>query len=255
VNESAAHKGGAVLVIGSGGGIGSAVVQKIVQMGRSVVAVDVKPSSLADHGADVRPYELDGADRSGLAKVLASNPDVRHVINVAGGALPAEIDGEAALDEVVLAETMRINFETCLSAIDAVVCQVRSDTTGAVAEKSWSITLCSSINAVGSYSYPLYSASKSAIESLTSTMAVPLGQDGIRINCVRLGTVRTERSLDLHHNSTTHYARLQEQTALGRFVSASEAAAAFVHLTVHLTGCTGTVLTVDCGQSIPGPRP
>jgi NAD(P)-dependent dehydrogenase (short-subunit alcohol dehydrogenase family) len=82
-----------------------------------------------------------------------------------------------------------------------------------------------------------------------------LGVLGIRINCIRLGTVVTPVSLKLHGDeNASHYDALRELTCLGRFVTLQQAALAFVAVAIDMAGMTGAVIPVDAGQSIPGLR-
>jgi len=242
-----------VLVIGSSGGIGQACVDQLMQRGCAVVGMDVA-SYPRDGDPGYTHLMADGSSLAAVQDALAAFPSIRHVINVAGGATPLEVDVDADLIRYeAVAATWASNVMTSMTAIDALA----SHTSGlrrALHAADASVTLCSSINTIGNFSFPVYSAIKAAVEGLVVSMAIPLGAKGVRINCVRLGTVITEASLALHADAAGHYERLKHQAALGRFVSDREAAAAFVALTIDLTACTGVTMTVDCGQSIPGSR-
>jgi NAD(P)-dependent dehydrogenase (short-subunit alcohol dehydrogenase family) len=242
-----------VLVIGSSGGIGRVCVDQLLQRGHSVVGMDLVPfPGAADPG--YTHLTADGSELAQVQDAFADFSDVRHVINVAGGATPLEVGAEAELISYgAMEETWKSNVETSLVAVDALAWHM-SGLRRAAGTADASVTLCSSINAIGNYSFPVYSAMKSAIEGLVTSMAIPLGAKGVRINCVRLGTVVTDASRKLHGDAVGHYERLKDQSALGRFATDQEAAAALIALGLDLTGCTGVTMTVDCGQSIPGRR-
>lgn len=242
-----------VLVIGSSGGVGQACVHELLSRGCSVVGIDVVGFPVPS-GPGYTHLMADGSSLAVVQDALAAFPSVRHVISVAGGASSLEVDAEADLISYdATSVTWTSNVVTSMVAMDALATHI-SGLHGDAHSADASVTLCSSINAIGNYHLPVYSAIKSAIEGLVASMTIPLGAKGVRINCVRLGTVVTEASLKLHSDAVGHYERLKDQAALGRFVSDVEAATALVALAIDLTACTGATMTVDCGQSIPGPR-
>jgi NAD(P)-dependent dehydrogenase (short-subunit alcohol dehydrogenase family) len=232
------------------------VVDELRRRKVDVIGIDREPSSL--------PADLDGSEHLQLD---ASHPDsirvvldkverraLRYIVNVAGGADPQEVEGSSDLDFVhdITESTLRTNFSTALYAV-ALARRLMCAASPSVEEMS--VTLCSSVNAVGSFSYPLYSASKGAVESLVHALCVPLGRIRVRINGVRLGTVITDASLALHGGlHSPHYTPLLELSALGRFISLHEAAAALVVTAVELSGMTGVIIPVDAGQSSGGVR-
>ena len=246
------HSEGSAVVIGAAGDIGRAVATTLCRRGMSVLGVDLKPA--APHLVAVESYkhvQFDFSTPDAVAALLDSGFGInaRYIVNVAGGALSREIAAsELTFAWDALDGTMNANLCTSLAAIAFIVEIAKACTTSA----DTSITLCSSINAIGNYQYPLYSASKGAVEALVSSLCVPLGKRGVRINCVRLGTVLTEASKALHGESNDeHYGSLRRGSALDRFVSIDEAASALISTAVELSGVTGSVLTVDAGQSVP----
>lgn len=98
-----------------------------------------------------------------------------------------------------------------------------------------------------------YAATKGALEALTGVLAAELGQDQIRVGCVRPGGVLTE--INVRAGLTT----LEEQRerlegmgsmhALGRPGTPAEVAEAFEYL-LRAEWTTGNVLTVDGGLGL-----
>jgi NAD(P)-dependent dehydrogenase (short-subunit alcohol dehydrogenase family) len=246
---------GGAIVVGAAGGIGTEVVGEFLRRGFTVLGIDREPPTHTEDPPRYRHVRLDWSDSAGADRVhdQAAEMGVRHIVTVAGGALAAEVDHVDAETFAlgVLDPTMTHNLGTALTSIS-----LAQRLAGTSPDRQLSVILCSSINAIGGYDYPLYSAAKGALETLVRSMAVPLGRRRVRVNCVRLGTVVTETSARLHgEGNDDHYEPLLELTALRRFVTAQEAALAMVVSSVDLTGMTGEVITVDAGQSIPGPRP
>jgi NAD(P)-dependent dehydrogenase (short-subunit alcohol dehydrogenase family) len=80
-------------------------------------------------------------------------------------------------------------------------------------------------------------------------LTAPLGREGIRINVVAPGTVRTPRTERIWAHVPDHFPRLEATTALGRLASPDDVARAYLALATLLTHVTGEVLVVDGGQS------
>ena len=112
-----------------------------------------------------------------------------------------------------------------------------------------SIVLVSSAAArLGSpFEYVDYAGSKGAIDTLTIGLAKELGRDGVRVNAVRPGLIRT----DIHASGgqPDRAERLGGGAPLGRPGEADEVAAAIVWLLGDASSyCTGSLLDVAGGR-------
>lgn len=97
---------------------------------------------------------------------------------------------------------------------------------------------------------PVYSATKGASESLTRALAVELGPDSIRVNCVAPGFIKTEMS-DRFIQGRNMQPYWDANVPLGRIGRAEEIADAMVWLVSEQSSyVTGQVITVDGGQNI-----
>jgi 3-oxoacyl-[acyl-carrier protein] reductase len=98
-----------------------------------------------------------------------------------------------------------------------------------------------------------YAATKGALEALTGVLAAELGQDGIRVSCVRPGGVLTELNVRAGLGTTEEQRiRLEgmgSMHALGRHGTATEIAEAFEYL-IRAEWTTGYVMTVDGGLGL-----
>jgi NAD(P)-dependent dehydrogenase (short-subunit alcohol dehydrogenase family) len=170
---------------------------------------------------------------------------IHHTFLVAGGALPDEVDGlPLELTREALQRTIEDNL---VAAIDGIQ----------IARRAWiwsrerpqgSITLVSSINALAPFGLPVYSACKAALTGLTVALSGTLACEGMRLNCVALGTVRHARVEGLHARQAQHFERLAAATPTGRLMIADEAAGALIHVGLDMTTTVGQVIVVDGGQ-------
>ncbi|NGN45206.1 SDR family oxidoreductase [Mesorhizobium sp. CGMCC 1.15528] len=96
----------------------------------------------------------------------------------------------------------------------------------------------------------VYSATKGASESLTRALAVELGAEGIRVNCVAPGFIKTEMS-DRFTEGRDMQAYWDANVPLQRIGQAGEVADAMLWLTSDQSSyVTGQIITVDGGQNI-----
>jgi enoyl-[acyl-carrier protein] reductase I len=100
--------------------------------------------------------------------------------------------------------------------------------------------------------YNVMGVAKAALESATRYLAADLGQDGIRVNAISAGPVKTLAAAGIKGMR----AMLDEnagKTPLRRNIDQDDVARAALYLGSDLgRSVTGEVLHVDCGQSIMG---
>jgi NAD(P)-dependent dehydrogenase (short-subunit alcohol dehydrogenase family) len=97
---------------------------------------------------------------------------------------------------------------------------------------------------------PVYSSTKGASESLTRALAVELGGEGIRVNCVAPGFIKTEMS-DRFTEGRDMQAYWDSNVPLKRIGNADEVADVMLWLASEQASyVTGQVITVDGGQNI-----
>lgn len=113
------------------------------------------------------------------------------------------------------------------------------------------VNTCSVAASVGLPIRALYSATKGAVAALTRAMAADHRSEGIRVNCVRAGTVDTpwvQRFLGQAADPEAARAALVARQPHARLVSAEEVASAICYLASPLSASTtGKDLVVDGG--------
>lgn len=243
---------GVVLVTGSAGAIGTATVRRFLEAGYGVVGLDrEEPDGPEDPAyAAFRVDLLEGdALQAAIAEARGTGP-LRHVVGIAGGALPEEPrtqDDPALLDPDAFRASIELNLVTQWRVLHAVTPWLRE---GAGADRS--VTFTSSFNALSGQGMPAYSAAKAGLIGMTRALTGPLGAEGIRVNVVAPGTIRTPRTERVWAHVPDHFERLEATTALGRLGTPDDVARAYLALARDLTHVTGQVLVVDGGQTVVG---
>jgi len=96
-----------------------------------------------------------------------------------------------------------------------------------------------------------YAAAKSALESLTRTMAIELAPNGVTANAVAPGPTETELFRENNPKGGEGEKRYLAKVPMGRFAAPEEIAAAIVFLAGDNAGfITGQTLFVDGGSSL-----
>jgi len=96
-----------------------------------------------------------------------------------------------------------------------------------------------------------YTASKSAIEGMTRAMAVELSPEGIRVNCIAPGFIKTNMSSVALDRDPERKKKVLSRTPMGRLGKPEEVAnAAYFLVSEEASFITGVVLPVDGGNSI-----
>ncbi|MEK6206475.1 MAG: SDR family oxidoreductase [Chloroflexota bacterium] len=242
-----------VLVTGAAGAIGSATVNVFLRAGFRVVGFDRTPSAGELPSDRYTGFRVDLRDEVALTLAVTSatpQGELAHVIGIAGGAL----DGEPGVEDLVQLEadlfrqSLEANLTTQFLVLKAVLPWLRRSPT-----RDRSVVLTSSFNALAGWGMPAYSAAKAGLIGMVQALTGPLGAEGIRINAVAPGTIRTPRTERIWSTSPGHFEALEKTTALGRLGDAADVARTFLALATVLTHVTGQVIVVDGGQMTKRP--
>lgn len=242
-----------VVVTGAAGAIGGATVDAFLAAGAEVLgldrAADPRPAR-AGYRHEVVDLRDEPAVEAALRTGLRDGEPLRHVVGIAGGALPGEPAAATAGDPAAIdADAFRASIEANLTSQWIVVRAALpyldgTDATGA----DRSIALTSSFNALSAQGMPAYSAAKAGLHGMMFGLLDPLGRRGIRVNVVAPGTVRTPRTEAAWAGDPGHFERLAAGTATGRLATPDDVAQTFVALALGLRHVTGQILVVDGGQ-------
>lgn len=235
-----------VVVMGGSGGIGSAVTRRLARRGCRVTiaarGLDRLGAIAAEAG--VEPAPLDARDGAAVDAMLQSVVDkhgrVDGVVNCAGSILlkPAHL-----IRDEEFAETIALNLTTAFNVLRAAVRIMMRQPGGG------SIVLCSSVAARrGLMNHEAIAAAKAGVEGLALAAAATYARQGVRVNCVAPGLIRTELTRGLTQNAPVAKASAALHP-LGRIGEPEEVASAIDWLLNHeQSWVTGQVIGVDGGM-------
>lgn len=234
-----------VIVTGTSGGLGRAIVARLVTDGFKVVGLARRPVSPEDVGTDADHYvhiEYDLGDIDGI------NDLVRGIVTEHGK--PFGLVNNAALGTDGLLPTMhnsdienlvRVNVTAPLVLTKFVVRQMLARKRGRV------VNISSIVARTGYRGLAAYGATKAAMEGMTRSLARDVGRRGVTVNAVAPGFLETEMTASL---SEVNLDRIATRSALGRFAELDEVAAGVSFLLSDAgAGISGTTITIDGGST------
>ena len=230
-----------VVISGAGGGIGRTLVALFVEAGARVTACDRDEALLAAlEGVETETFELTDRDATSAAMQAiidrSGAPDI-----VVGNAGYTRAERMSDTSPALWDSEIAINLTGTYNLVDPALRAM-------VAAGGGAIVLVSSVNALGHYGNPAYSAAKAALNAYARAIAVEHGRHGIRANCICPGSVRTpawdhrlDKQPQLLDEVVRHY-------PLGRMVTPAEVAQTALFLASPLaSGITGQAIAVDGG--------
>lgn len=240
-----------VLVTGAASGIGRACAVALAEAGRPVACWDLDPVGAEKVASDV-------ASRFGVASCFAAIDvretarfdalvaDAREALGSLGGLVHAagvsRVEPVDELDEEVWAAVLDVNLRAYPLLVRALLPDLRANAGSAVVG-------IASINAIlGNAANPAYGASKAGLLGASRSMADRLAEDGVRVNSVCPGYVRTpmlQPGIDANPGLGE---RMTSRAMLGRLAEPEEIASTVRFLlSDHASYITAEELVVDGG--------
>jgi NAD(P)-dependent dehydrogenase (short-subunit alcohol dehydrogenase family) len=236
------------MVTGASGGIGSASASLLSRLGASVILVGRDAGKLdkvlstlegREHTLEIFPKDVDAvpewmnvlAGRHGLLDALVHAAGVQET-------RPLRLVNQAHMEKA-----MQVNLYSA-AALSRGFRQKGVSNGGSI------VFISSVMGMVGQPGQSSYSASKGALIALSRSLALELARDGIRVNCIAPGIVRTKMSDELLSSLPSGAAAVVEKMHPLGFGLPEDVANAVAFL-VAATGrwITGTTLVVDGGYT------
>jgi 3-oxoacyl-[acyl-carrier protein] reductase len=244
--------GEVAIVTGAASGIGRATAHLFGDEGARVALIDVNEEPLqraakemADAGYDAKAWTLDLSDGNAIAPVIEEIGEhfgrIDILVNNAGVSVPQPVDGDAYLAawDKALAVLLTAHVLTVRAALPL----LRKSPHGRIVN-------IASTEALGATRYVSpYSAAKAGVTGLTRSLAVELGAEGITVNCVCPGPIRTGMTAGIPEENKETYAK--RRVALRRYGEPEEVAHGTLSLVLPAAQyITGVTFPVDGGLTI-----
>lgn len=235
------------LVTGASSGIGEAAARRLRDAGFTVYAAARRVDRMAGlREAGVHTMSLDVTDaasaQAAVAQILAEQGRIDVLVNNAGYGFAATVLDTAEEDwDALMDVNVKGVFLCCKHALPHMIAQGG----GAI------INTASAVSVVGIAERAAYVASKGAVAALTRALAIDHVGQGIRVNCVGVGTVDSPYYEEMKAHSPDPeglMAGLRNRQLLGRLGTGEEIAAAMVFLASDAASfCVGSTMMVDGG--------
>ncbi len=242
-------KGLTVLVTGAASGMGRATARVFADEGANVAVTDFNDEGaqkvageIASGGGNAKAWRLDVADRDAITTVI---DDVANhfggldiIINNAG------ISVRVAIDDDGYDEAWARGLAVMLTAHQRIIRAALPYLRKSACPRIVNIASTEALGATALHSP--YSAAKAGVTGLTRSLAVELGRDGITVNCICPGPIRTAITDRIPEEHKQIYAK--RRTALGRYGEPEEVAHMALSLCLPAASfLTGAVIPVDGG--------
>jgi NAD(P)-dependent dehydrogenase (short-subunit alcohol dehydrogenase family) len=240
------------LITGAGGGIGRATALRFAEEGAAVVCADLTEDANAETASLV---EQAGGRATAVRTDVTSSDDVQAAVAAAedaygkldvlfnnAGIMHHDDSDAVETDEAVMDLTYAVNVKGVILGCKHGIPALRRAGGGAI------VNTASFVASMGAATPQLaYTASKGAVLSLTRELAVIHAREGIRVNSLSPGPLRTELLMSFLDTDEKKQRRLVH-VPMGRFGEAAEMAEAVVFLASdEASYLTGADLKVDGG--------
>lgn len=244
--------GKVAIVTGAASGMGRATARLFADEGAKVAAIDLNAEPLQAvvqeieaAGCPVKGWTLDLSDASRIGPVIDDIAEhfggVDILINNAGISIFSPIDG----DDYVSAwdKTFAVLLTAHIHTIRAALPYLRK------AEHPRIVNIASTEGLGATKFGSPYTAAKTGVIGLTRSLAVELGEEGITVNCICPGPIRTGMTAGISEEHKTIFAK--RRVALRRYAEPEEVAHGTLNFVLPAASyITGATLPVDGGLTI-----
>ncbi|MBR1557303.1 MAG: SDR family oxidoreductase [Prevotella sp.] len=238
-----------ILVTGAGRGIGKVIAEQLARDGAIVYINDLEMGEMdgwsknvsIKYSTKVQPCPFDVTDSSALKKGLMSIFKIEGRIDgVVNNAAIIANQKLGMVTKSLLEKMYSVNVFAVIDVIQIVSRLMSRSGGGSI------VNIASITGVVGSPGQVAYSSTKGAIIALTKSSAKELASQGIRVNAVAPGIIKTERFEELYETSGDKIDQRIGRIALGRLGTPQDIADAVSFLlSDRASYISGQILGVD----------
>lgn len=241
--------GSVAIITGAASGMGNASAVLLAERGARVVLVDVNPS--------VEPFAVEIDARAHVGSVAESGFCDRVVAAAEEeyGSVDVLVNAAGTIVRAYGADTSDDDWRRIFSVnVDGLFYMSRAAVRGMVVRRRGSIINFGSVwGDVGGTGHTAYAATKGAVHQITKSMALEHARDGVRINAVVPGEIRTPMLSAERERPPTEddlHELAERVVPMGRLGDPKEVAEVVAFLASDAASyLTGTLVTVDGGYT------
>lgn len=231
-----------VLIIGGTRGIGRGIAEGFASNDCEIIVTGLDPLEV-EQARSERPQwnvnQLDLRDKQAIQSLVSQLAKLDVLVNAAGVILRAGKEHDPEEFERVI----DVNLNGIMR-MSAACREMLAESKGCV------LNLASMLSFFGSGHVPAYSASKGGVAQLTKSLAIAWANDGIRVNALAPGWIKTQLTEPLY-SDPDRSREILARTPLGRWGDPADIAGAAVFLCSPAASfITGVILPVDGGYLI-----
>ncbi|MGQ7829308.1 SDR family NAD(P)-dependent oxidoreductase [Altererythrobacter sp. Z27] len=245
-SHSRSVAGRVAIVTGAASGMGKATAKLLASEGAKVAVTDLDLAACEavarECGLNARPYALDVSDAEAIKRVVAQVAQdfgaIDILVNNAGVSSFCALDDEAYED--IWHRALAVMLTAQQRMVRAALPWLRQSDAARI------VNIASTEGLGATPGDTPYVAAKTGVTGLTRGLAVDLGPEGITVNCICPGPIRTAMTDKVPEEHKAIFAK--RRTALKRYGEPEEVA----HITLSLvlpaaSYITGAVIPVDGG--------
>ncbi|MBR2703968.1 MAG: SDR family oxidoreductase [Clostridia bacterium] len=235
------------VIAGGSGGIGRSVVRKFLRKGDRVIVVDINKITDENITSDEK-YSFLKADITNPDDIMIAKKKIEkkfkkidNLISMAGINMKSEIGGLETITIEDIDKSIKLNLNSHIYLIKIFLGLLEKE------DAVKNIVMISSINAISNYGLPAYSGAKAGLYGFMKAVTNELGNQGIRINTISLGTV--PHSTDVIEGNE-YFESKKSKLPLKEFVRPTDVADAIYSLVYRMKAIVGQNIVLDMGQSL-----
>ncbi len=246
-NRSRSIEGRVAVITGAASGMGRAMARLFASEGAKVAVTDLDLAACEavakECGDNARAYALDVSDKAAIETVVRRIADdfggIDILVNNAGVSAFCALDAGEEYEEI-WHRALTVMLTAHQRMVRAALPHLRQSDTPRI------LNFASTEGLGATPGDTPYVAAKTGVTGLTRGLAVDLGSEGITVNCICPGPIRTEMTDAVPEEHKTIFAK--RRTALKRYGEPEEVAQVALSLVLPAASyITGAVIPVDGG--------